>query len=68
MPNRLTVLVAEDHPVNQKVLGLLLDSLGVRFEFAGDGIQAVEAATTSDYGLILTKHHQFESSTGATRA
>lgn len=53
MPKRLVVLVAEDHPVNQKVLGLLLESLGVRCDFASDGLQAVEAATQCNYGLVL---------------
>lgn len=55
MPNRknLVVLVAEDHPVNQKVLGLLLESLGVRYDFANDGQQAIDAATHFNYGLIL---------------
>lgn len=55
VPNRkrLVVLVAEDHPVNQKVLGLLLQSLGVAYDCANDGMQAVDAATRFNYGLIL---------------
>ncbi len=53
MPNRLVALVAEDHPVNQKVLGLLLESLGVSFQFANNGAEAVHAACQSEYGLIL---------------
>lgn len=53
MPKRLVVLVTEDHPVNQKVMGLLLESLGVQFDCANDGLQAVKAATAFNYGLIL---------------
>lgn len=53
MPKTLVVLVAEDHPVNQKVLGLLLESLGVQFDCASDGRQAIKAATSFNYGLIL---------------
>lgn len=50
---KLVVLIAEDHPVNQKVLGLLLETLGVHFDCANDGRQAIEAAVNFDYGLIL---------------
>lgn len=53
MPERLKILIVEDHPVNQKVLGLLLESLGVEFETANNGIEAVTAATTYGFGLIL---------------
>lgn len=55
MPNRknLVVLVAEDHPVNQKVLGLLLDSLGVAVDYANDGQEAIDAAQRFNYGLLL---------------
>ncbi|HEY9681473.1 MAG TPA: response regulator [Oculatellaceae cyanobacterium] len=55
MPTRknLSVLVAEDHPVNRKVLGLLLDSLDVPFDCANNGAEAVEAAVNHTYRLIL---------------
>lgn len=53
MPNQNLVLLAEDNPVNQMVLGLLLEHLGVQFECANDGEQAVEKALAGNYGLIL---------------
>lgn len=53
MPKRFIVLIAEDHPVNQKVLGILLDSLGVASDFAQNGVEAIEAATNNSYALIL---------------
>ena len=53
MHKRLVVLVAEDHPVNQKVISLLLKSLDVRHDIVGDGEQAVNASLTNEYGLIL---------------
>lgn len=53
MPHRNHVLIAEDNPVNQMVLGLLLDSLGVGFESACNGEHVVELALQNNYGLIL---------------
>ena len=45
----LHVLVAEDHPVNRKVVGLLLQSMGHRVSFAENGQQALELASQSDF-------------------
>ena len=53
MPKRLVVLVADDHPVNQKVLSLLIQSLGVRCDIAKNGVDAVKAASEFNYGLVL---------------
>lgn len=49
----LVVLVAEDHPINRQVMGLLLDQAGLRHEFAEDGVAAVEAAATGKFDLVL---------------
>lgn len=49
----LRLLVAEDHPVNRRVMGLLLDQAGLTHEFAEDGVAAVEAAATGRFDLIL---------------
>jgi signal transduction histidine kinase/CheY-like chemotaxis protein len=51
------VLVAEDHPINRKFIGLLLEKLGHRVDFAEDGQQAVELATAHDYDIILMDIH-----------
>jgi len=50
---RLSILVAEDVPMNQMLIQSLLDSLGHRCEVVADGQQAVEAAASNRYDLIL---------------
>ncbi len=53
----LRVLVAEDHPVNRKVVGLLLQSMGHQVSFAEDGQQALMQASHSDFDLVLMDIH-----------
>jgi two-component system sensor histidine kinase/response regulator len=48
-----SILVAEDNLVNQKVIGLLLDMLGVEAQVVNNGQEAVKAAQTDQYSLIL---------------
>lgn len=47
------ILIAEDHPVNQRVLELLLAPLGCRMTFCDDGSQAVELAAREVFDVIL---------------
>jgi PAS domain S-box-containing protein len=47
------LLVAEDNAINQKVIGSMLRLAGHSYEFAGDGLEAVEAASARDFDLIL---------------
>jgi len=47
------VLLAEDNPVNQKVLGLLLETLGCKVDLAEDGAAAVDRAMADDYDLVF---------------
>lgn len=49
----LRLLVADDNPVNLRVLLLQLQKLGYTADGVEDGRKAVEAATESDYDLIL---------------
>ena len=49
----LRVLLAEDHPVNQKVVQLLLEPYGVRVTVVDNGAQAVEAFRNGVYDLVL---------------
>ncbi|WP_165189577.1 hybrid sensor histidine kinase/response regulator [Caulobacter soli] len=49
----LRVLLAEDHPVNQKVVQLLLEPYGVRVTTVDNGAQAVEAFERESYDLVL---------------
>jgi PAS domain S-box-containing protein len=47
------VLVAEDHPLNRRIMGVLLDELGVAYEMVEDGVAAVEAAARGRFDAIL---------------
>jgi signal transduction histidine kinase/DNA-binding response OmpR family regulator len=47
------VLLAEDNPVNQKVVGLLLETLGCKVDLAEDGAAAVGRAREVDYDLVF---------------
>jgi signal transduction histidine kinase/CheY-like chemotaxis protein len=49
----LAILVAEDNPVNQRVIKLLLSKLGYAPEFAGNGSEAVTMWAEGVYDLIL---------------
>lgn len=49
----LRVLVAEDHPVNRQVIGLLLDQLGVEHVAVCDGAEAVAAEIQGGFDAIL---------------
>ncbi|MCU0255018.1 MAG: PAS domain S-box protein, partial [Acidobacteria bacterium] len=49
----LTILLVEDHPVNQRVALRLLERLGYQADLAADGRDAVEAASRRDYDVIL---------------
>jgi CheY-like chemotaxis protein len=50
---QLSVLVAEDNVVNQRVLTALLSRLGHRFEVVGDGEAAIKAVRRSAYDVVL---------------
>ena len=47
------VLLAEDHPVNQRVATAMLESLGFHVDVVADGAEAVKAATLTPYRAIL---------------
>ena len=49
----LRILVAEDHPRNRELIGLILDSRGYRADLVENGRLAVEAARRQPYDLIL---------------
>jgi len=56
----LQVLVAEDHPINQKFVGMLLQKLGHQVTFAGNGLEAYEQARRQQFDLILMDVHMPE--------
>lgn len=47
------VLLAEDHPVNQRVVQLILDSQGVELTIVDDGAAALAALEASRFDLVL---------------
>lgn len=49
----LSILVADDHPVNRRVVELILESLDVSITTAEDGLQALAAYGTKTFDLIL---------------
>ena len=49
----LRVLVAEDHPVNQRVAVLLLEKLGHRADVVSDGAEVIRALEWSRYDIVL---------------
>lgn len=53
----LTILVAEDNPVNQKVVVKILERAGHNVDLVEDGEAAVTAVRSSDYNLVLMDCH-----------
>ncbi len=49
----LKVLVAEDHAVNRRIVSLFLQPLGCRLTMVENGAEAVEAADTEPFDVIL---------------
>lgn len=51
--NFAPVLIVDDHPVNQKVLQLLLEYLGFASDTVSSGADAVDVATRNQYLVVL---------------
>ena len=49
----MRILLAEDNETNRRVAQFMLEKLGQRPDFAGNGVEAVEAWERQDYDLIL---------------
>ena len=49
----LKILVAEDNPINRRIVGALLEKMGYQAQFAENGVQATEAAAKKSFDLIL---------------
>lgn len=50
------VLVVEDNPTNQKVMGMFLRKVGVQFELVSDGVEGTQRVFSQDhstYSLVL---------------
>jgi len=53
----LRVLVADDHPTNQRVMELLLAPLGAAITCVANGMEAVDVLAGCDFDLILMDSH-----------
>ncbi len=49
----LKILVAEDHPINQQVIQMMLERMGYRADIVGDGAEAVDRVLGGDYDVVL---------------
>jgi signal transduction histidine kinase/DNA-binding response OmpR family regulator len=49
----ISVLVAEDNPLNQKLMGILLNKMDCVVDMAGNGREALEMAEKKKYDVIL---------------
>ncbi|HJZ46353.1 MAG TPA: ATP-binding protein [Roseiflexaceae bacterium] len=56
----LRILVAEDHPTNQKLALAILGRLGYRADIAGDGLEALAALERQPYDVVLMDLHMPE--------
>ncbi len=56
-PVGMRVLVADDAPANRELVGAILGGLGLSVDVVEDGAQAVQAARTGGYDLILMDVH-----------
>jgi CheY-like chemotaxis protein/HPt (histidine-containing phosphotransfer) domain-containing protein len=48
-----TILIAEDHPVNQRVIQGMVEKLGLRAEIVSNGLEAVHAVCHNRYAVVL---------------
>jgi signal transduction histidine kinase/CheY-like chemotaxis protein len=53
VPRGLSVLLAEDNPVNQKVATRMLERLGCRVRIVANGVEAVNACDEETFDLVL---------------
>ncbi len=54
---QLHVLVAEDHPVNRQYMAALLEGMGHKPYFAGNGLEAVQAIRGQRFDIVLMDLH-----------
>jgi len=54
------ILVAEDNPINRKVIRMQLNALGYAAELTADGAEALQALRTGRHALLLTDCHMPE--------
>ncbi|MBR7618267.1 response regulator [Phenylobacterium sp. 20VBR1] len=53
----LSILVAEDNPINQAVVRAVLEAVGARLETANDGAEALDMLREKSFDLVLMDVH-----------
>ncbi|GAB7088225.1 response regulator [Marinifilum fragile] len=53
IPRQLSILIAEDNPINQKVAVLTLRHMGLHCDVAKNGLEAFEMQKENNYQVIL---------------
>lgn len=53
LETKMRVLVVEDHPMNQKVIEIMLTKLGYQVDIASDGLMGLEFLANVPYNLVL---------------
>lgn len=48
-----TILLVEDYLINQKLIVMMLETLGATVEIANDGLEAVKMASAKNYSVVL---------------
>ncbi len=56
-PKPLRILVADDHPINRRYLGMALESLLHQASFCADGQEALRALQAEPFDLVLMDIH-----------
>ncbi len=57
---KLKILVAEDNPVNRRLVELMLEKLGQKADFVEDGVQAMKVLESKSYEALLLDIHMPE--------
>lgn len=55
--NSLYMLLAEDNRINQRVASILLKQMGIQFDIASNGLEAVQLVMKKKYDVILMDIH-----------
>lgn len=53
----MRILVAEDHPVNRKILQEYLEKLGYQADVCTNGVEAIDAISQNAYDIVLMDIH-----------
>jgi len=68
LPSNLHVLLVEDNEANQMFISIILDNIGVTYDIANNGLEAIEKFKIGNYNIILMDENMPKlSGIGATK-